>query len=78
MNTNAGPHLPIRERRLAAGLSQEKLARSADCSISTIRLVEQGWTGASEAMLGRIARALKCDPSELVRDLVGAPSEADR
>lgn len=59
MHANANPPTggDLRARRLAAGLSQEALARRAGCSTSTVRLVEHGYT-ASKSMLGRLALAL--------------------
>jgi transcriptional regulator with XRE-family HTH domain len=45
-------------------LSQEKLARLADCSTNLVRLVEHGYRPSDE-MLGRIAAALGCNASEL-------------
>jgi transcriptional regulator with XRE-family HTH domain len=47
----------LRTRRVAAGLSQEKLARLADCSSSMVKLIEHGYQP-SDAMLGRLAGAL--------------------
>jgi transcriptional regulator with XRE-family HTH domain len=54
----------VRTRRLAAGLSQERLARLADCSTSTVRLVEYGYRPSDE-MLSRIAIALGCSREDL-------------
>jgi len=34
---------PIRDLRLAAGLSQEQLARLADCSTAYVRVLERGY-----------------------------------
>lgn len=48
----------IKERRLAVGISQQKLAELAECSIATVRLVENGWQ-ASEEMLARITAVLE-------------------
>ena len=50
----------IRARRTSAGLSQQRLAQLADCSISTVRLVEKGWQP-SEAMLEKLEAALAAD-----------------
>jgi transcriptional regulator with XRE-family HTH domain len=47
----------IRERRTNAGLSQQRLAELAACSISTVRLVENGWQP-SDVMLDRLLIAL--------------------
>jgi transcriptional regulator with XRE-family HTH domain len=54
----------LRELRLQRGLSQEKLARRAHCSTSTVKLIEHGYRASNE-MFERIARALDCDPSAL-------------
>jgi transcriptional regulator with XRE-family HTH domain len=55
---------PLRRLRTAAGVSQEKLARQADCSTNLVRLVEHGYRPSDE-MLDRIAAALGCNASEL-------------
>jgi transcriptional regulator with XRE-family HTH domain len=49
--------LDIRQRRKDAGLSQQRLAELAGCSIATVRLVENGWQASSQ-MLGHILAAL--------------------
>lgn len=48
----------LKERRLATGLSQQRLAELAGCSIATVRLVENGWQASAE-MLTRIVTALE-------------------
>jgi transcriptional regulator with XRE-family HTH domain len=63
----AGGSSAVRVRRLAAGLSQERLARLAECSTSTVRLVEYGYRPSDE-MLGRIATALGCSARELAHE----------
>jgi transcriptional regulator with XRE-family HTH domain len=55
----------IRERRRAAGLSQERLAREADCSTSYIQLLEGGFRPRSGEVLGRIAHVLGCEQADL-------------
>lgn len=55
---------PLRGLRLAAGKSQERLARDADCSTSMVRLIERGYRP-SDDMLARIAGALSCEPDDL-------------
>lgn len=43
-NANAtAEHGGVRDRRLAAGLSQEQLAREAGCSLNYVRLIESGY-----------------------------------
>ena len=46
----------LRARRLAAGVSQERIARGAECSYNTVRLAEKGF--GSKQMLARIEKAL--------------------
>lgn len=60
----------LRERRLAVGLSQEKLARLADCSLATVRLAEGGYRGTSAQMRARIDGAI-----ERVADQLAAAEE---
>ena len=47
----------LREQRRALGLSQEKVAQLADCSVSTVRLYENGLNATGPA-LGRIVHVL--------------------
>lgn len=56
---------PLAARRLGAGLSRRELALRANCSETTIKLVEQNWQGATEPTLHRIALALGMQPSEI-------------
>lgn len=49
---------PLREHRLAAGVSQRRLAALAECSETMIRQLEGGYTPSYSDVLGRIARAL--------------------
>lgn len=52
------PHL--REARLAAGLSQEALAAKAQCSISYVRMLENGYRpGPGSPTMARIVKALE-------------------
>ena len=48
----------LRERRLAAGVSQRRLAALAECSETMIRQLERGYAPSYSDVLGRIARAL--------------------
>ena len=59
----------IRKRRLALGLSQEKLAEKADLHWTYIGGIERGERNVSLVNIVRIARALKTRVSELLRDL---------
>lgn len=62
-NGNEGPG-GIRERRRAVGLSQEALAREADCSLAYVRLLERGYRPHTGTVLPRIASALGCEASD--------------
>jgi transcriptional regulator with XRE-family HTH domain len=62
--TDPGGCPRLRERRLAAGLSQEHLARLADCSTATVRIVERGYWP-SPAMRTKLAGALGCSVAEI-------------
>jgi DNA-binding XRE family transcriptional regulator len=48
----------LKSLREAAGLSQERLARLADCSTSTVRLAEKGWRPSPE-MCRQLTRAIE-------------------
>jgi transcriptional regulator with XRE-family HTH domain len=48
----------LRKKRKASAFSQQRLAELAGCSISTVRLVENGYQ-ASDEMLARLFSALK-------------------
>jgi transcriptional regulator with XRE-family HTH domain len=53
----------VRERRLAVGISQEKLGRLAECSTGSVRLIERGYQP-SNAMAERIDAALSAVEAE--------------
>ena len=48
----------VLQLRGRTGLTQRELAKQAGCATSTIRFVEENWTGYSPDLAGRIARAL--------------------
>ncbi|MGO8906627.1 MAG: helix-turn-helix domain-containing protein [Solirubrobacteraceae bacterium] len=48
----------IRERRMAAGLSRQKLAQYADCSISYVQMIEAGLRPSRSDVLPRLEAAL--------------------
>jgi transcriptional regulator with XRE-family HTH domain len=50
----------IRERRLAIGISQEALARAADCSTAYVRVLERGYAPdpAASPVFQRVAQFL--------------------
>lgn len=56
----------LRERRLAAGLSQEKLALEAEVDRTFVSLLERGGRQPTLSTLWRLAEALSVAPSELV------------
>jgi transcriptional regulator with XRE-family HTH domain len=60
MSDNASANLggDVRDRRLAAGITQERLAQFANCSTSSVRLIERGWRPSSD-LAARVDRALE-------------------
>src|SRR4051812_40580259 len=52
------PGAILRAERRAAGLSQQRLAERAGCSISMIRLLEAGYSPEASDVLERVATAL--------------------
>lgn len=56
----------LRERRLAAGLSQEKLALDAGVDRTFVSLLERGGRQPTLATLWRLSEALSVSPSELI------------
>jgi transcriptional regulator with XRE-family HTH domain len=59
MSTNASPAVGgLREQRKAARLSQQRLAEIAGCSISSVRLLENGYQPARGDVLNRVLAAL--------------------
>ena len=63
----------IRRRRLAKGLSQERLAADAGLHRSFIGLVESGKRGLSVAALTQIAAGLDATAWELLREAESGP-----
>lgn len=61
-----GPRIAY-ERRIAS-LTQAELARAAGTSLGTIRKIERGERGVSDAVLDAIADALDIDPARLLPD----------
>lgn len=57
----------VRQRRLALGWSQERLAEQSELHWTYIGGIERGERNVGFKNLVRIARALKLTPSELVR-----------
>jgi transcriptional regulator with XRE-family HTH domain len=58
--TNGGGDL--RTRRLAAGLTRQQLAERAGCSMSTVGLLEGGWTPRHSDVLARLDAVLASTP----------------
>jgi transcriptional regulator with XRE-family HTH domain len=59
----------VRERRVALGLSQEKLAERADLHWTYVGQIERGERNLGLVNILRLAAALKVDAGELVKGL---------
>jgi transcriptional regulator with XRE-family HTH domain len=57
----------VRRARHARNLTQEELADRAGLSPRYLGLIERAAVSASVTVLGRLARALRLDPCELIR-----------
>lgn len=68
------PNLRLREARLAAGLTQEQLARLAGIPAGTYRPIESGHRAGNLRTLSRIARAL----GRTVDELFAPANDAER
>lgn len=64
----------VRRARLAADMSQAKLADATGIKREYLSDVERGLRNPSIALLGRISDALKVDPAELLRREDDLPS----
>jgi transcriptional regulator with XRE-family HTH domain len=60
MSTNGTPvaAVELRTQRRAAGLSQQKVAELAHCSLATVALFERGYRPTRSAVLPRIVQVL--------------------
>lgn len=56
----------VRQRRIALALSQEKLAEAADLHTNYVGSVERGEKNIGLVNIFAIAKALKCDPKDLM------------
>jgi len=56
----------VRRLRLERKLTQEELADRADISVRYLGSIERGSTAATVVVLGRLARALRVEPAELI------------
>nr|WP_239499008.1 MULTISPECIES: helix-turn-helix transcriptional regulator [Paraburkholderia] len=68
----------LRERRLAAGLTQEQLAFEASIRRNYVSMLELGQHQPTLTMLFSLAAALSCAPSDLLADLEGRIAKARR
>jgi transcriptional regulator with XRE-family HTH domain len=59
----------VRERRLALGLSQEKLAELAGVHRTYMSEIERGERNVALINISRVARALRLDAGDLLRGL---------
>jgi transcriptional regulator with XRE-family HTH domain len=66
----------LRRRRVGQGLSQTKLAEQIGVTPATISYLESGGRQASPSTLVRLARALGCEPADLMPALATAPAGA--
>jgi transcriptional regulator with XRE-family HTH domain len=57
----------VRRERRARELTQEELAYRAGLSARYLGSIERATVSASVTVLGRLARALRIDPCELIR-----------
>ncbi len=63
----------LRDLRLAKGWSQDDLARRAGTSNQMISMLERGKRGLSLAWMQRLAKALGCEPADLLPVPDGGP-----
>lgn len=58
LKVTAAQDVDLRQRRVQAGLSQQRVAELADCSIASIRLFEQGYSPKHSEVLERLRKVL--------------------
>jgi transcriptional regulator with XRE-family HTH domain len=58
-STLTRPHLTLRARRLAAGLSQQRLAELAGVSFHMVTLLDNGYAPARSAVRTKVLTALE-------------------
>lgn len=68
----------LRERRLAAGLTQEQFAFEASIRRNYVSMLELGQHQPTLTMLFSLATALSCTPSDLLADLEARLAKARR
>jgi len=59
----------LREYRLAAGLTQERLAHETDLHRTYISLLERGMRQPSLATIFLLAKEVGCEPHKLIEDV---------
>ncbi len=64
----------LREQRRAAGLSQQRLAELAGCSVSAVRLFERGYQPSPSAVLTRVEAVLNNDQRPAMEPGAGTTS----
>ena len=64
VNANPASGARLRQMRYEAGISQQRLAELARCSISSVRLLESGYEPESSAVLDRLTAALASCPTK--------------
>lgn len=69
-STTPLPTSPLRRLRVRSGLTQLALSIRAECSLNSISIAERGGRLSVE-MAERLARALHCEPRELMDAGIG-------
>jgi transcriptional regulator with XRE-family HTH domain len=59
----------IREKRIAAGLSQEELAEKADIDRTYVSIIERGRVNITLAVALKIARSLNLSLSKIIKEV---------
>ncbi|WP_338807070.1 helix-turn-helix transcriptional regulator [Pseudomonas chlororaphis] len=59
----------LRQKRKAAGLTQEQLAHEADLQRNYVSLIERGVHQPTIVVVFKLACALRCPPSVLIKDM---------
>lgn len=68
----------VREKRLALGLSQEKLAEKANLHTNYVGSVERGERNIALENIYNLATALGCSPKDLLSDLSKTSNEKNK
>lgn len=59
----------LRQRRKAAGLTQEELAHEAEIQRNYVSLIERGINQPTITVIFKLAQALKCPPATLISEV---------